>query len=153
MAAKAKPWTKAKQQRIGLAVLLARLGGMRWKELERRFGRSRLQLWRCASLADGLMKQNSRLMKHLRSGGVPAFGLSLSVHDDCRGELVMFGGGSPTPPPVQAPPTLSDPAVAQAARQEQLNSARARGRAATLLTGGMGVTAPAPIAQKQLLGQ
>lgn len=60
---------------------------------------------------------------------------------------------SPTPPPPPAPPERDDAEVQEAALQERLRQARARGRAANILTGGQGVTDPVPTARKKLLGE
>jgi hypothetical protein len=49
------------------------------------------------------------------------------------------------------PDNTADVQAAAAAERERLR--RARGRAATILTGGLGVTAPAPSAIKRLLGE
>lgn len=57
---------------------------------------------------------------------------------------------SPPPPP---PPARSDAEVQEAALQERLRQSRVRGRAANILTGGEGVTAPAPATRKRLLGE
>jgi hypothetical protein len=43
--------------------------------------------------------------------------------------------------------------VQAAAAAERQRLLRARGRAATILTGGLGLTAPAPSAVKRLLGE
>lgn len=83
----------------------------------------------------------------------------------------LFGGGpklqmpSPPPPPAttviyrapeQTQATVTNPAAAAAAQnaadQELAVLAKAKGRAATLLTGGQGDTSEAPVAQKTLLG-
>lgn len=65
----------------------------------------------------------------------------------------MFGGGPSAPQPAPAPPAQADPAV-EAARQKELEAAmKARGRAATILTGGQGDTSAAPVERKTLLGQ
>lgn len=45
------------------------------------------------------------------------------------------------------------PAIQAAAAAERERLRRARGRAATILTGGLGVTATAPSAVKRLLGE
>jgi hypothetical protein len=61
----------------------------------------------------------------------------------------------PSPPKVAPPipaPKLDDPAVLEAQRRELALAARARSRAATVLTGGMGDTSIAPAAIKTLLG-
>lgn len=58
---------------------------------------------------------------------------------------------SPTPPPPPPPPARDDKEVQEAALQERLR--QARGRSANILTGGRGVTEPAPVARKRLLGE
>jgi hypothetical protein len=66
----------------------------------------------------------------------------------------MSFGGSPTPrveptPPV---PEKNDPALEEARRKELETDRKAKGRAATLLTGGAGATGVASIAKPTLLG-
>ena len=59
----------------------------------------------------------------------------------------------PDPPPAPPPaPTREDPDVEQARRQATVEARRQRGRAATVLTGGQGVTDQAPLRTKRLLG-
>lgn len=161
MAGKAKPWTSERQLAVGSAVLVARLARMPWKALERQFRHERTQLWRCAQAAKSLMQQNIGSMQHLPTtagvGARESLGPSADMPSWSAVEKRMGGflGGSSPPPPPAAPaaPTFSDPAVTNAAREEQINAARARGRAATLLTGGQGqATGAAPTAQKFLLG-
>jgi len=60
---------------------------------------------------------------------------------------------SPTPPPPPPPPERDDAEVQEAALKERLRTARARGRAANILTGGQGVTEPTPSVRKRLLGE
>jgi hypothetical protein len=66
--------------------------------------------------------------------------------------LGCFGGGGPsTPPPAPPPPDAQDTGVVAARDAE-----RARRRAAgssTVFTGPQGVTSPAPVATKTLIGQ
>lgn len=64
--------------------------------------------------------------------------------------MCMFS--SPSAPPVQAAPTVSDTEVQDAAAKERDRARRARGRASTILTGGEGDTSQAPVGPKQLLG-
>jgi hypothetical protein len=136
---------------VALAVHLAREAGVPWKRLEVIYDRERRQLQRLAEVGLDLMSQKNCLM---------------SQHGDCcqgqtEGRLGAFSsnlvevdsmGGSPSPAPIVIPaaPTLSDPAVTNAARQEQLNAARARGRGATIITGGQGTTT-APATQSKVL--
>ncbi len=56
----------------------------------------------------------------------------------------------PPPPPI---PTRSDPAVQDAGTAERRRLRFARGRSATILTGGAGDLNPTPSAAKTLLGQ
>jgi len=139
---------------IGTAVALDRLRRVPWKVLEERFGCSTKQLRRDMRAA---MSQKSRAMSH-HGACVSAVAetifagtlVDLAIEDPMPD---IFGSPSP-PPPIQAPPppTLSDPAVANAALQEQQRAARARGRGATILTGGMGVTSNPQTAPGYLLG-
>lgn len=64
----------------------------------------------------------------------------------------LFSAPTPPAPPPPAP-ERDDKAVQDAALQERLRRARARGRAANILTGGQGVTDPLQSARKRLLGQ
>jgi hypothetical protein len=65
---------------------------------------------------------------------------------------MCFGPSSPPPPPPLPTPDNSA-AVQAAAAAERERLRRARGRVATILTGGLGVTASAPSAVKRLLGE
>ena len=47
-------------------------------------------------------------------------------------------GGSPSKPP--DPPVLTDPAINEARRRQQIAAARRKGRASTILTSGQGLT-------------
>lgn len=153
MGARRRPWSIEVRRRVGAAVAAARAAGDGWKALEHRFGRGRVQLWRCVRLLDPLMKQNRPLMKHQGPRQPPEMAPSLAAATTRALEMSIFGGSTPAPPAPPPVPTLSDPAVTNAARQEQLNAARARGRAATILTGGMGAGSAPPVAAKILLGQ
>ncbi len=65
----------------------------------------------------------------------------------------LFGGSAssaPAPPPPV--PTLANPAVLDAERQQAAAQAQAAGRASTLLTGGTGVSSQPTLAKKTLLG-
>lgn len=154
MAGKAR-WSPIRRRQVGIAVAIARQCGIEWKVLERIYGHSRRQLLRLADDATALMSQHAALMSHRSDGpGAAASGTVSGIDTTLIGDCSMGGGGSPPPP--QAPPaapTLSDPAVSNAARAEQLTAARARGRASTILTGGLGLMTPAPVQQKTLLGQ
>jgi len=50
------------------------------------------------------------------------------------------------------PPTPEDPAVEAARKRAQRAAQNAKGRAATILTGGQGLTGDTPINKKTLLG-
>ncbi len=66
----------------------------------------------------------------------------------------FFSAPSPPPPPPPPPPPTRDDSAVEEARRKQLEAARkARGRASTILTGGMGDESPAPVAKKSLLGE
>lgn len=65
----------------------------------------------------------------------------------------IFSPPKPTPlPPPPKPPRRDDPEVTEAARRSKLAAARARGRAATILTGARGLTGDTPSVRKTLLG-
>lgn len=68
--------------------------------------------------------------------------------------MSIFGGGPKTPPveTPKPPPQLNDPAIEDARRREQEAARKAKGRSSTMLTGGLGVTAAAPVARPTLLG-
>lgn len=150
-----RPITAQRRRCIGIAVLLARQAGVKWKVLESVYQRERTQLWRLAREATRLMQQNSPLMQHQAPGPGEAAVETMATSETERDEVPMGGGGYSAPAPAAPPPapTLSDPAVSNAARAEQMAAARARGRAATILTGGLGLMTPAPTQQKTLLGQ
>ncbi|MEZ5665902.1 MAG: hypothetical protein R3F55_00375 [Alphaproteobacteria bacterium] len=61
--------------------------------------------------------------------------------------------GPKTPAPLPPPPTRDDAAVRQAAYEERQRRRLAAGRASTIRTGAEGVTAPAPVKKKALLGE
>jgi hypothetical protein len=67
--------------------------------------------------------------------------------------MCMFSSSPPPPPPPPPPPERSDADVQAADTDERLRARLARGRAATILTGGQGDLAPAPTTAKTLLGQ
>lgn len=62
---------------------------------------------------------------------------------------------SPRPAPAPPPPAPSkdDPAVEEARRKELIAAQKAKGRAASILTGGEGDTSAAPVEKKRLLGE
>lgn len=64
----------------------------------------------------------------------------------------LFSAPTPPAPPPPTPGT-DDAAAREAALQERLRRARARGRAANILTGGQGVASPLQTARKRLLGE
>lgn len=158
MANRRQPWTSEHGRVVGLMVARAREAGIKWKTLEAIYGRDRTWLWRLAEEAqDGRKQQNSPGKQHhgaCRDAVEPPILAFLNGHN--FGSDDMGGGGGAPAPQVMAPPpppTLSDPAVTNASRSEQQAAARARGRAATNLTGGTGLMLPAPTQQKVLLGQ
>ena len=59
---------------------------------------------------------------------------------------------APSVPAVAPPPAREDPAVQEARRRQQVEERRARGRAATTLTGPQGVQGTAGAGRKILLG-
>lgn len=65
----------------------------------------------------------------------------------------LFSSPSPPPPPPPPPPKRDDKEVQEAALKERLRRARAAGRAANILTGGRGITAPLEATRKRLLGE
>lgn len=68
--------------------------------------------------------------------------------------MCFFGGADYAPPPASPKaPERSDAEVQAAAAAERARARQARGRAATILTGGAGDTSAAPTAAKILLGQ
>ncbi|MGB8274061.1 MAG: hypothetical protein WCF16_02195 [Alphaproteobacteria bacterium] len=68
--------------------------------------------------------------------------------------MCFFSAPSPPPlPPLPPLPEKSDAEVQAAALAERLRAARARGRAATILTSGLGDLSSAPVTAKTLLGQ
>ncbi len=60
---------------------------------------------------------------------------------------------SPSLPPASPPPTMEDPAIAAARKPEQASAQKAKGRAASVLTGGLGDTGEAPTNLNRLLGE
>lgn len=63
-------------------------------------------------------------------------------------------GGSPSPPkPPPAVPAVDDAAATEARRREEKRNRLASGRGSTMITGGIGLTQPAPTAPAVLLGQ
>lgn len=59
-----------------------------------------------------------------------------------------FGGGINQVSPAQK----SDREVQEAALRERMAARKRKGRGSTVITGGLGVTQPGPIARKTLLG-
>jgi hypothetical protein len=64
----------------------------------------------------------------------------------------VFSRPPTPPPPPPPPPEPSDPQVEAARRRARIAARNARGRAATILTGGRGLAGDAPVARKTLLG-
>lgn len=52
MSAKLAPLTPEQRRQIGRAVRAARGNGVSWKVLQRVYGRSRMQLWRCLQVVE-----------------------------------------------------------------------------------------------------
>jgi hypothetical protein len=57
------------------------------------------------------------------------------------------------PPPLPPPPTLTDADAEDQRRLQREKERKRRGRSSTILTGPLGVTGPAPVQRKTLLGQ
>jgi hypothetical protein len=72
--------------------------------------------------------------------------------NDIQESIAAFGGGGGSPPSLPQQPSAADPAVEKARKDALIAAQNARGRAQTLLTGGEGVTAAAPVQRKTLLG-
>lgn len=67
---------------------------------------------------------------------------------------MSFLAPSPSPPPPPPPlPTRNDEEVEEARRKEIIAQRLRRGRVATILTGGQGLTGSAPVGRKRLLGE
>ena len=67
---------------------------------------------------------------------------------------MSFFAPSPSSVPLPPPPAKrEDPAVEEARRRQIIAARQARGRAATILTGGEGDVSPVPAARKALLGE
>lgn len=56
----------------------------------------------------------------------------------------------PAPAPVAPPPTREDPAIEEAKRKQRMIEGQRRGRAATIVTGGLGDTGEAEIKRPTL---
>jgi hypothetical protein len=141
----------------------------KWKKLELKYGRDRTRLWRLAKAAERKMQQQNLKMQH-RADGLSADTAQMLAASTTGSENVPMsqsglrtmpmvcrnifgGGGTPNAAAPVAVPTPSDPAVLNAQAAQQQAAARARGRAATVLTGGMGVQANPQLMGKVLLGQ
>jgi hypothetical protein len=59
---------------------------------------------------------------------------------------------APLPPPPSPPPTTDDPAIADSRRKLKLAEQQRRGRAATILTSGLGDLSPTPVDRRTLTG-
>lgn len=69
--------------------------------------------------------------------------------------LPGFSSGPPRSPPPPAPVVKrADPAIAAAASKQRLSDLKRKGRASTIVTGGLGVTGDVPLNQPsaQVLG-
>jgi len=64
----------------------------------------------------------------------------------------MFSPSMPALPAATPVPDDKDPAIEEARRKEVIAARKAKGRAATLLTGGTGVSGQANVQSKSLLG-
>lgn len=60
---------------------------------------------------------------------------------------------APKPPSPPPPPSRDDEEVEEARRKQRLAARLRQGRRATILTGGAGLTEPAPVGRKRLLGE
>jgi len=60
---------------------------------------------------------------------------------------------APKPPSLPPLPTRDDEEVEEARRKQRLAARLRRGRGATILTSGAGLTDPAPVGRKRLLGE
>lgn len=67
--------------------------------------------------------------------------------------MSFFAPSPPRLPPPPPAPSREDPAVEEARRRQVIAARQARGRAATILTGGQGDTSTPELGKKQLLGQ
>ena len=65
----------------------------------------------------------------------------------------IFSPPKPKVEPLPPLPTSEDPAVKRRKEELRLAQKRRRGRAATILTGGLGDTSMAPVERKTLLGE
>ena len=137
-----------------------------WKALQRRFGYGRARLWMLMREAEAAEKS---VYRHIR--GCNSEKLSVTVGgqdssangdpaDDGDDHVVskVFGGAPKVAAPAAAPavapgPSPEEMAAQETARRKEIEASRkAKGRSATLLTGGQGVTGAAPVQRKQLLG-
>ena len=66
---------------------------------------------------------------------------------------MSFLVSKPRAVPLPPVPSYSDPTADKAAEEARERERRRRGVLATQLTGGQGVTGPAPVARKSLLGE
>jgi hypothetical protein len=134
-------YTPAQKLALGLAIVTARRHGVPWKTLERIYGHRRIWLWRLAIVDPTASELFS---KHLGHGQDGAASTRISG---------MGGSGPSAPPPPPPTPALEDPAV-QEARTKAIRDAasKAKGRAATILTGSEGDTSQPTLGVKTLLG-
>jgi hypothetical protein len=66
--------------------------------------------------------------------------------------MCIFSAPSPPPlpPPPPPPPTPEDPAIKQRKEEVRLAALRRKGRASTILTGGVGDSTTAPVLRPKL---
>lgn len=148
------------------AVRRAIASGVSRKEVMRLFGIGRVALWRALNGAqtpnqaagEGVSKHLSGVSKHLRPCAVTSAIDSIRTSQVGSPEILDVSGifGSPAmpaaPPPPPPPPAVEDPAIEEARKKQLDVASKARGRAATLLTGGQGDTTEAPLGKATLLG-
>lgn len=79
-------------------------------------------------------------------------GLALGVGGMAYSLLSPKGGGVMPQQQQISPPSYTDPAVQAAARAQETAEANAKGRASTILTGGLGDTSDTTTAKRSLLG-
>ncbi len=65
----------------------------------------------------------------------------------------LFKPSVPSVTPAATPVATDDAAVEEARRKELIAAQKARGRAASVVTGGSGDTSLAPVATKRLVGE
>jgi hypothetical protein len=143
------------------AVRRAIAAGVSRKDVMKLFGIGRTTLWEALRGAEGMghgvSEHLSGVSEHRGACAVTSRATSIADSPLSYPRTLDMGGlFSPSapnpPPPPPPPPTVEDPAI-EDARKKQLDVAnKARGRAATLLTGGQGDTSEAPLGKATLLG-